>query len=164
MLPPASLPPELDKPLPSACLPPERAPSPMPLPAACSSPERAPSPMILPPACLCRRPHVCAVRPPVPVRRKPKFQYSRSKSIVPTEMPPISVAAESPQDDTAPTASATAPKCPTTAISTIPTSGTVIPARMLGTARRSISLLSLSTLLLRNAGYLNFLSSSSIPR
>ena len=38
-------------------------------------------------------PNACAVRPPVPPRRNPKFQYSMSKSIVPMEMPPMSVAA-----------------------------------------------------------------------
>ena len=53
--------------------------------------------------------------------------------MVPIEMPPIRAADEYPA----------APRCPATAMSTMPTSGTVILARMLGTARRSISLFSL---------------------
>ena len=39
------------------------------------------------------RPYACAARPPVPALRNPKFQYSRSKSIVPTAIPPIREAA-----------------------------------------------------------------------
>ena len=73
-------------------------------------------------------PNAWAVSPPVPTLRKPKFQYSRSKSIVPIAMPPMSVAAF-------------ASRCPATAMSTIPTSGTVMFARMLGIASLSISLL-----------------------
>ena len=74
------------------------------------------------------RPQACAVSPPVPTLRKPKFQYSRSKSMVPMAIPPIIVA-------TSPV------RCPATAISTIPTIGTVILANMLGMASFNISLL-----------------------
>ena len=71
-------------------------------------------------------PNACAVRPPVPTLRNPKFQYSRSKSMVPMAMPPIMVATDATDE---------ASRCPATAISTIPTSGTVTLASMLGTAR-----------------------------
>ncbi len=74
-----------------------------------------------------RLPKAWAVIPPVPARRKPKFQYSMSNISDPTEIPPIKAAAE-------------ASRCPATAMSTIPTSGTVRFAIMLGRARRSISL------------------------
>ena len=52
------------------------------------------------------------------------FQYSRSKSMVPTAMPPMSAAS---------------PRWPAMAVSTMPTSGTVMLARMLGTASRTTS-------------------------
>ena len=48
--------------------------------------------------------------------------------MVPIEMPPIRLA------------DASADRCPATAMSTMPTKGTVMPARMLGTAKRRITL------------------------
>ena len=80
-------------------------------------------------SCRSPRPQAWAVMPPVPTRRKPKFQYSRSKSMEPMDTPPISVAASPPV------------RCPAIARSTMPTSGTVMLARMLGRASRRISLL-----------------------
>ena len=77
------------------------------------------------------RPKACAVIPPVPARRNPKFQYSRSNIRDPTEIPPIRAAAE-------------VSRWPATAMSTIPTNGTVRLARMLGRAKRSISLFNAS--------------------
>ena len=75
-------------------------------------------------------PYACAVSPEVPTRRKPKFQYSKSKSIVPMAIPPIAVASL---------------RCPTIAVSTMPTSGIVIFANILGIARRNMSLFTGST-------------------
>ena len=79
------------------------------------------------------RPKAWAVNPPVPTLRNAKFQYSRSKSMEPMDMPPMNAAAV---NNSLPC------RCPATAMSTIPTMGTVILARMLGMARRRISLLS----------------------
>ena len=64
-------------------------------------------------------PKAWAIIPPVPTRRKPMFQYKRSKSIVDMAIPPIATAS---------------PIWPLTPTSTIPTSGTVMFARMLGSA------------------------------
>ena len=73
----------------------------------------------------------CTDEDAVPTLRKPKFQYSRSNSIVPREIPPISAA--EPYSEL---------KCPAMAISTIPTKGTVILAKILGIASLKTSLLS----------------------
>ena len=54
--------------------------------------------------------------------------------MVPMEMPPMRLA------------DASADRCPATAMSTMPTSGTVMPARMLGTANRNISRFKFMTL------------------
>ena len=69
------------------------------------------------------RPYACAVIPLVPTRKKPKFQYSKSNSIVPIAIPPIACASEI---------------CPTIAVSTNPTNGMVIFAKILGIAKRRI--------------------------
>jgi hypothetical protein len=70
-------------------------------------------------------PKAWAVIPAVPILRKPKFQYKRSKSVDPMAMPPIAVAD---------------PRRPAIAVSAIPTRGIVIPASMLGMARFRICL------------------------
>ena len=101
-------------------------------------------------------------------------------------MPPMSAAALAPPA----AAPEEPPRCPATAISAIPTSGTVMFARMLGTARDNMSLWEAFISLLEmpdqvghdgkrgvlhdekrgvghdggHDGYLNFLSSSSMPR
>ena len=103
--------------------------------AAKSSARPRPRPSILPhsrfascPMALAL-PKAWAVSPPVPVRRKPKFQYSRLNIMPPTDIAPRKAA-----DPAAPG------RCPATAVSTSPTSGTVRFARMLGMASLSISL------------------------
>ena len=76
--------------------------------------------------------------------------------MVPTAMPPIRAA--EPKEEL---------KCPAIAISTIPTSGTVIFAKMLGSDNLSISLVNFMTVIRRldrRICYRNFLSSSSMPR
>lgn len=69
------------------------------------------------------RPKACAVIPEVPTLKKPKFQYNKSNSIVPIAIPPIADASDI---------------WPMIAVSTRPTSGIVILARILGTAKRNI--------------------------
>ena len=77
-------------------------------------------------AALLLAPNAWAVSPPVPTRRNEKFQYSRSKSMDPIDIPPIIAAAVNPSRPSS------SPRWPLTAMSTIPTSGTVMLASMLG--------------------------------
>ena len=71
-----------------------------------------------------RAPYAWAVNPLVPIRRKPKFQYIKLKMLVPMVMAPIWVEL----------------RCPTMAISTMPSNGTVIFVMILGIANPKIFL------------------------
>ena len=70
-------------------------------------------------SCRSRRPRACAVSPLVPMRRKPNTQYTRLNTIDPTAMAPMYVAL---------------PMWPTMAVSTSPSSGTVMFVTMAGSA------------------------------
>ena len=69
-------------------------------------------------------PTACAVSPVVPMRRKPKAQNSIENTVEPRATPPISAGSLS---------------CPTTAVSAMPTSGTVAFETIMGMAMASTS-------------------------
>ena len=69
-------------------------------------------------------PHVWAVIPDVLMRRNPKFQYTKLNIIAPTATAPMNTLS---------------PKCPAMAVSTSPSSGTVMLATIAGNAILKIS-------------------------